>query len=804
MDKAIGNSGEMIGAESAIAGEARELSTPGLPSAWRLLISILAVIFTIEFLVMWLLVIFFSVPPNTAEFLADSALLASLSAPFLWMLVVQPLRMAALREKKRVEAVMGHVMEGVVGYNAEGEILSFNPAAEKIFGYSAAKLLGRKINTLFSESEAGLDFLPAEQETSDLVIRNLAARRRDGSLYYLDLSVSKINSGAPASYIGIMRDISERKRSEKELGLATKIFENIGEATVVTDAENKIVSVNPAFTEITGYAAKEAIGKNPRIMGSGRHDKEFFRSMWAAILDTGHWQGEIWDRRKNGDIYPKWLSISVVRDKPGGQIRNYIAIFSDITERKEAEKRIQFMAHYDALTGLPNRVMLHDRLSHDISHAARNHKHVALLFLDLDRFKIINDSLGHNIGDLLLQSVGERLKECLRSGDTVARLGGDEFVVILPGLQDTDYAATVARKILECLATPHAVGGHELNTTASIGISVYPHDGSDRETLIKNADVAMYKSKEAGRNNYLFFTEEMNARAEERLSMENSLRHALEREEFVLYFQPQMNSATGRIIGAEALIRWRHPSLGLVMPGTFIPIAEESGLIVAIGEWVLREACRQNRAWQMAGLPAVSVAVNLSAMQFRQKNLVEIVADTLRQTGLAPRYLELEITESSIIQNVETAINTMHELKAMGVLISIDDFGTGYSNLGYLKRFPIDKLKVDQSFVRDLTTSPDDATIVRLVINMAKSLQLKVIAEGVETREQLDFLSEHQCEEVQGYYFSRPVPEEEFKIMLESAPAHSEQFAPQSQRSLPRAQKAPEPMDLIPELLEVN
>jgi diguanylate cyclase (GGDEF)-like protein/PAS domain S-box-containing protein len=804
MDTAIGNSGEMIGTESAIAGEARDLSAFRLPSAWRLLLSLLAVIFAIEFIVMWMLVIFFSVPPNLAEFLTDSTLLASLSAPFLWALIVRPLRGAALLATKRAEAVMRHVVEGVVGSDAQGAILSFNPAAEKIFGYSAAELIGRKMSVLFPDSEVGLALQAADQEKSGRVIRDLAARRRDGSLYHLDLSVSEINFDGHPSYIGIMRDISERKRSEKELGLATKIFENIGEATVVTDAENNIVSVNPAFTEITGYAAKEVIGKNPRIMGSGRHDKEFFRSMWAAILDTGHWQGEIWDRRKNGDIYPKWLSISVVRDKPGGQIRNYIAIFSDITERKEAEKRIQFMAHYDALTGLPNRILLHDRLAHDISHAARSHKQVALLFLDLDRFKTINDSLGHNVGDLLLQSVAERLKECLRSGDTVARLGGDEFVVILPDLQEADYAATVARKILECVAAPHAVGGHELSTTASIGISVYPHDGSDRETLVKNADIAMYKSKEAGRNNYLFFTEEMNDRAEERLAMENSLRHALEREEFMLYFQPQVNSATGRIIGAEALIRWRHPSLGMVMPGTFIPIAEESGLIVAIGEWVLREACRQNRAWQMAGLPAVPVAVNLSAVQFRQKNLVEIVADTLRQTGLAPRHLELEITESSIIQNVETAINTLHELKAMGVLISIDDFGTGYSNLGYLKRFPIDKLKIDQSFVRDLTTSPDDATIVRLVINMAKSLQLKVIAEGVETREQLDFLSEHQCEEAQGYYFSRPVPEEDFKLMLKAAPARIRQIAPQAQPSLPRGQKARAPLKRESEPAEVS
>jgi predicted signal transduction protein with EAL and GGDEF domain len=350
--------------------------------------------------------------------------------------------------------------------------------------------------------------------------------------------------------------------------------------------------------------------------------------------------------------------------------------------------------------------------------------------------------------------------------DTVARLGGDEFVVILPDLEEAEYAGTVARKLLESLATPHQLGEHELTTTASVGISVYPQDGGDRETLVKNADVAMYKSKEAGRNNYMFFREEMNARAGERLSMENSLRKALEREEFTLYFQPQVNTVTGRIIGAEALIRWRHPAMGLVMPAKFIPIAEESGMIVAIGEWVLRTACMKNRQWQKAGLQTVPVAVNLSALQFMQKDLVEIVSDTVLQTGLEPCRLELEITESSIIQNAEAAINTLKELKAMGVSLSIDDFGTGYSNLGYLKKFPIDKLKVDQSFVRDIVNDPDDAAIVRAIINLAKSLQLRVMAEGVETKEQLDFLSAHGCDEVQGYYFSRPVPEEEFRAML--------------------------------------
>jgi diguanylate cyclase (GGDEF)-like protein/PAS domain S-box-containing protein len=740
-----------------------------IPSALRLFVSLLAIIFINEFFVMWVLAEFFFMPIDAIEFLTDSTLLSALSAPFLWALIVRPLRSIALTERKRAEAVMEHVVEGVVSADEQGIILSFNPAAQEIFGYAADELVGQHIEVLIPEAVAGLNLLPVVREKSSRIIRDLPARRKDGSQYPMDLSVSEINLDGSPLYIGIMRDISDRKKSEQELGLAARIFESIGEATVITDAENNIVSVNPAFTRITGYAPEEALGKNPRILSSGRHDKEFFRSMWGSINSTGRWQGEIWDRRKSGEIYPKWLSISTIKDNGTGGLRNYVAIFSDITERKEAERRIQYMAHYDMLTGLPNRALLHDRLFQYLNHASRSGKRVALLFLDLDRFKTINDSLGHTAGDLLLQSVAERLKSCLRAEDTVARLGGDEFVVVLPDIQEIEYAAVVAGKILERVAQPHAVGGVELSTTASIGISIYPHDGVDKETLVKNADVAMYKSKEAGRNNYLFFAEEMNASAVERLALENSLRRALERREFILHFQPQVHSGTGRIVGVEALLRWRHPELGLLMPEQFIPLAEESGLLVEIGEWVLREACEKNRAWQDAGLAAVPVAVNLSALQFRQANLPGIVASALEQSGLQPKYLELELTESSIIQNAEAATNTLRQLKAMGVRLSIDDFGTGYSNLAYLKRYPIDKIKVDQSFVRGMTTDPDDAAIVRAIISMAKSLKLKVIAEGVETREHADFLSANQCDEAQGFHFSNPLPEGEFRNILEAA-----------------------------------
>jgi diguanylate cyclase (GGDEF)-like protein/PAS domain S-box-containing protein len=528
---------------------------------------------------------------------------------------------------------------------------------------------------------------------------------------------------------------------------------------------NHYILVNPAFTRITGYTLEEAIGQSPRIMASGRHDAAFYESMWNSIIESGYWQGEIWDRRKNGEVYPKWLSIVTVKDNHEN-ILNYIAVFSDISERKAADDRIHFMAHYDALTGLPNRVLLHDRIFQAITVAPRFDRKVAILFLDLDRFKTINDTLGHSIGDLLLQSVAERLKSCIRSSDTIARLGGDEFIVVLPDLLEGAYAASVAQKILDIISTPFLIRDVELNTSASIGISLYPDDGRSNEDLIVNADVAMYRSKESGRNNYHFFIPEMNDSAYERLTMENSLRRALERREFVLHYQPQVNSETGRIIGAEALVRWQHPEMGLVPPGMFIPIAEESGLIVAIGEWVLREACRQNKAWQDEGLSPFPVAVNLSTAQFRQKNLTTLLVDVLKETGLDPRWLELEITESGIMQGGEAVVKTLHSLKQMGLKLSIDDFGTGYSSLSYLKRFPLDKLKIDQSFVRDITTSQDDAAIVIAIIGMARSLKLRVIAEGVETRGHLDFLTSNGCAEIQGYYFGKPEPADGFGRLL--------------------------------------
>lgn len=674
-------------------------------------------------------------------------------------------------QNMQAETVLQYLSEGVVLFNRQGLIASFNRSILDIFGYSAEDLKSRDIMTLLAKTdETDENFSISTLITFDAVknshiVKDLVGRRRDGGIFYMELSVSELKQGSASLFMGILRDTSELKKSEKELGLASKVFENMSEAIGVTDSDNNYVSVNPAFTRITGYSQEEVIGENPRIMASGRHEPAFYQKMWESINENGYWQGEIWDRRKNGDIYPKWLSIVALKDARE-RLQNYIAVFSDISERKAADERIHFMAHYDALTNLPNRVLLHDRLLHALMSAPRHKAKVAILFLDLDRFKTINDTLGHSAGDLLLESVAERLTGCVRKSDTVARLGGDEFLVVLTDIHEASHAATVAQKIIDSISNPFAIRDIELHTSTSIGISLFPDDGVANEELIANADVAMYRAKDSGRNNYQFFTPTMNSSSYERLTMENKLRRALERQEFVLYYQPQVNLETGRIIGSEALVRWRHPEMGLVPPGIFIPIVEESGLIVPIGEWVLWEACRQNMAWQEAGLAPITVAVNLSAVQFHQKNLTEMVANVLQSTGLSSSWLELEITESGIMQNSEASVNKLHSLKQMGLKLSIDDFGTGYSSLSYLKKFPLDKLKIDQSFVREITTNQDDAAIVGAIIGMAKSLKLRVIAEGVETREHLNFLYANNCFEMQGYYFSKPVPADEFQRLV--------------------------------------
>ncbi len=559
----------------------------------------------------------------------------------------------------------------------------------------------------------------------------------------------------------------QRRADQADLERAAKVFEHSKEGIVVTDAENRIISVNRSFTEITGYSQDEVLGHNPKLLSSGRHDEEFYRQMWQSLDKTGGWQGEVWNRRKNGEIYPESLTIISVKGDDGALI-NHIAIFGDISERKRAEERIKQLAHFDVLTGLPNRALFGDRLEQAIVHAQRNQARVALLFLDLDRFKQINDTLGHDVGDQLLQTVAQRLQTCVREQDTISRQGGDEFIAVLPGT-DTSGAEMVAEKMLRSIVQPFLIEGHDLRISSSIGIAVYPDHAQDSSTLIKYADVAMYQAKEGGRNHCLLFNPSMNASAYERLTMETKLRSALELNQLLLYYQPQVDTVSGRIIGCEALVRWKHPDLGMVSPANFIPLAEETGLIGPISDWVLEEAIRQCRAWRDAGLPELTVSVNLSPLQFRHRNLFEQVKRLLELYSVPASALDLELTEGILMQGVERTLATLHVLTGLGVSISIDDFGTGYSSLSYLKRFPIQKLKIDQSFVRDVTIDANDATMVRTIILMAQSLNLDVIAEGVETEEQAVFLREFGCTRAQGYLYGRPMPADAFARIIAKA-----------------------------------
>lgn len=556
---------------------------------------------------------------------------------------------------------------------------------------------------------------------------------------------------------GLMVDMTERKHAEEDLRLKQSAIEASNNGIIITDALTQgspVIYVNPAFEQITGYSGDEVIGRNCNFLQSIDTDQPAVEEMRAALRERRSAHVVLRNYRKDGTLFWNELFIAPVRED-SAVVKYFVGVMNDISERKRYEEQLVHQANHDALTGMPNRNLLEDRLSQAIFYAQRSNRMMAVLFLDLDHFKLINDSLGHDVGDHLLQVLGERLVQCVRSGDTVARMGGDEFVILLAELAHSEDVSPITQKILAATALPYLIDGHELFVTCSIGASLYPSDGNDVQTLLKNADAAMYRAKDTGRNTVQYFTNELNARAFERLLMENNLRHALERGELLLYFQPQVSLSNGRMVGVEALVRWQHPEMGMISPGDFIPLAEESGLIVPIGEWVLRTACAQNKAWQVAGLPPLSVAVNLSARQFRQ-DVPAMVSKVLQETNLEAHYLELEITESIIMQNPDEAAATLRKLKEMGVRLAIDDFGTGYSSLSYLKRFPIDRLKIDQSFVRDITTDPDDAAIAMAVIAMAHSLNLKVVAEGVETEAQLSYLHRRQCDEFQGYYFSRP------------------------------------------------
>ena len=676
----------------------------------------------------------------------------------------------------RFRGVLATMVEGVAVLSPKGHFIYSNPAAENAFGCPDGGLIGRRPEELPVErlrADGSLcppgefPLLVTLREQRELRDITQGIRARDGSVRWLRVNTCVLRSSGEGSHHGVVltfTDVTERQHAEEQLRLAFEVINHTSEGVMVSDAQHRILSINPALERMIGLRNAQIIGRPSGAFVRALDDASF-AAVNDALVSGRPWQGEVRLKKKTGRSLHSWAAIAVVRDNEN-RIKHHISVFSDMTERKEAQERIEFLAHHDPLTGLPNRLLLRDRVAQALAQALRMQNRVALMFLDLDRFKTINDSLGHPVGDALLKEVVERLRTCVRDTDTICRQGGDEFIILLNDVRDSEAVSRIAEKIHLRMTEPVLVGKHQLSTSFSIGIALGPDDASDFDTLLQKADTAMYHAKEAGRNSHRFFTEQMNRQVVEHLTLENKLRRALDNREFVLYYQPQIDLAEGSIVGVEALIRWNSPEDGLVSPGRFIPVAEASGLIAPIGAWVLREACRQARAWQDAGLPPFVVAVNLSAMQFKRPDLINTVINALVLADLDSQWLELELTESILIQDAESTVDSVRRLKALGVKLSVDDFGTGYSSLAYLKRFAVDKLKIDQSFVRDLGHDPEDSAIVRAIVQMAHSMKLTTIAEGVETQELADLLRLFHCDEAQGFWLAKPLPADELEAFV--------------------------------------
>ena len=659
-------------------------------------------------------------------------------------------------------------VNGMLTVDVRGHIMMTNPALNQMFGYEEGELLGQPLEILVphdirsGHKRDRTQFLKKPRQQRMRQGLPVWGRCKNGEQIPLEVSLSPVKAHSGVKVTATVIDIRNRMEAESQLRQMASVFENTGDGIVITDDESRILNVNHAFVEITGYSAQEVLGKTPQFYHSGRHTSEFYRDMERKIHETGHWRGEHTGRRKDGTIYSEWLTVSRVTNE-AGEITNYVHVFADISRIKDSEEQLDRLTHHNTLTDLPNRRLFMQRLEHALVQANRRGKSLAVIILDLDNFKHINDGLGHDVGDQLLQQVAAILTDALRQDDTVARLGGDEFGLMLEDMASTENAESLAIKLIERLDAPLTISQHEVRVTSSMGICFYPQDGQDSVTLLKNADAAMYRAKEDGRNRYQFYTEALTTRSVERLNLETSLRQSLERGDFYLVYQAQVELRTGRLTGVEALIRWNHPEMGLISPARFIPLAEESGLILQLEQWVFHQACTQARDWLDRGINFGRMAINLSGKSINAGNVPKIISQTLLETHCPAECIELEVSEGFIMQRAMAAIEQLNELREMGIALAIDDFGTGYSSLAYLKQLPVDKLKIDQAFVRDVTTDPNDRAIVSAVIAMGHKLNLLVIAEGVETREQAKFLIEEGCQEAQGYLYSKPIVPEEFE-----------------------------------------
>lgn len=673
----------------------------------------------------------------------------------------------ALRESEQVfRLTFNQAAVGIARLDTDGTWLDANQKLCDIVGYSKDELLKLTFQEITHPDDLNADRDHLQKMLAGQIDSFAIEKRyfhKSGQTIWINLTVGLARStdGSPKYFIAVVEDINAKKQSEEWLNKLSLAVDQSQSSIMITDMDARIEYVNATNVRETGYSLEELIGSNPCILKSGKTPKATYEEMWAHLLRGDLWQGELTNRRKDGSEYIELVNVSPVR-QANGQITNYMAIKENITEKKVTEAQIERLAHFDQLTGLPNRMLLNDHAKFALSLSQRHHEMLTVMFLDLDHFKDINDTLGHTIGDQLLIEVSKRLKAAVREEDTVSRQGGDEFILILPDT-DAEGAAHVAVKLNEIISQLVTIEQHELITTASIGISIYPHDGTTLEELSKNADAAMFLAKHEGRNSFRFYTPELQALSFRNMQLSNELRHALARNELTVRYQPQISIQDGHVVGAEALLRWHHPELGAISPAEFIPIAEGNGQILKIGEWILRTAVSQLKDWIAGGMPPMIMAVNLSAVQFRHHALPELVIRILDEFGLPHQYLELELTEAVAMDDPLAAIEVMDKLHEQGIRMSIDDFGTGYSSLSYLKRFKAYKLKIDQSFVRDIISDPDDKAIVNAIINMASSLGMQTIAEGVETAGQLAYLRLQGCDEVQGYYFSKPLLADQFE-----------------------------------------